>query len=71
MNKVIRLQIDMVYSVDENSINEVEEKDKAFLAYIEDMFYSWQEANGEPRQPIEIDTRYHIGEQKESDEEVA
>lgn len=60
--KAIKIQIDMVYWVDDEKAHEIYERDLGFYKQLEDSFHSWSGNSQEPRNPISFDLRHIIGE---------
>ena len=65
--KSIRIQIDMLYQVNDKNLEEVLEHDSNFFNTIEKQFNNWGKIPTEKRIPVNFEIRTHVGDVKETD----
>lgn len=67
--KAIRLQIDMVYTVEDEQAQNTYEYDVDFFDTIRKDFDTWATQPNNPRMPISFDFRHHMGSAIKDEEE--
>lgn len=67
--KVIRFQIDMLYSISSDLAEEFFTRDRNFFEAIKESFGKWKEDPNEVRTPLEFDLRFHIGDAADDEED--
>lgn len=65
--KAIRIQIDMLYKVDDDFAEDIAQRDFNFFTQVEKDFYGWADNPEDPREPVMFDMRHHIGEAEEEE----
>lgn len=69
MMKAIRLQIDMLYQVDEEHFQKIYEHDVEFFNAMAKEFNTWGSNENEKRVPVSFDFRHGVGDVKAEEEE--
>jgi len=59
--KAIRIQIDMIYQVEDDLAQEIYEREISVFNAIKDNFGTWGDNPNDPRDPVDFDLRHSMG----------
>jgi hypothetical protein len=68
--KSIRIQLDMIYNVPSEKVDEISSRDKELFEQLGLLFDRWGEMPNEVREPIKYDFRHHVGDVIDDNEEA-